>query len=156
MKHVNLADYPLYSWRADVAVPKFADTGHLTVMDANCGICAKSARWLARADKGEQFRIIPLQSPLGKALLFHFEIDADDPTSWLYLENGRARTSMDGMISAGTQLGGLSNGLIVFRILPRFAQDWLYRVLARNRYKWFGHADLCALPDPEVQKRLLQ
>jgi predicted DCC family thiol-disulfide oxidoreductase YuxK len=35
-------------------------------------------------------------------------------------------------------------------------QDILYRAVARNRYRLFGSADLCTLPDPEVQKRLLK
>jgi predicted DCC family thiol-disulfide oxidoreductase YuxK len=42
------------------------------------------------------------------------------------------------------------------RLLPRPAQDWLYRRLARNRYRLFGRTDICALPDPELRARLME
>jgi predicted DCC family thiol-disulfide oxidoreductase YuxK len=35
-------------------------------------------------------------------------------------------------------------------------RDSLYAWLARNRHRLFGRADLCALPDPAFQKRLLR
>jgi predicted DCC family thiol-disulfide oxidoreductase YuxK len=45
-----------------------------------------------------------------------------------------------------------------FRICPilrRSLQDWLYRRIARNRYSIFGHANVCAMPDPALKQRLL-
>ena len=44
----------------------------------------------------------------------------------------------------------------VLRILPRGLRNWLYRRFARNRYRLFGRADMCALPDPAFQRRLLR
>jgi predicted DCC family thiol-disulfide oxidoreductase YuxK len=52
-------------------------------------------------------------------------------------------------------LGGIWKGLVILQVLPRWLQDALYRVVARNRYRLFGTAELCSLPDPEVQKRLM-
>jgi predicted DCC family thiol-disulfide oxidoreductase YuxK len=34
-------------------------------------------------------------------------------------------------------------------------RDGLYRLVARNRYRWFGRTDICAMPDPGVRKRLM-
>jgi len=42
------------------------------------------------------------------------------------------------------------------RVFPRPTRDWLYRRLTRNRYRLFGRAEMCALPDPELQSRLMQ
>lgn len=97
-----------------------------------------------------------MQSELGSALLRHFGMDPNDPTSWLYLSDGRAFGEIDGMIRVAQQLGGVWRMLAVLRIMPRGFQAWIYARLARNRYRVFGTGDLCALPDPEVQKRLLQ
>lgn len=44
----------------------------------------------------------------------------------------------------------------MFRIIPKFLQYTLYQFVASNRYRLFGTADLCAVADAEVQKRLLQ
>lgn len=145
-----------YSHRDDPAVPDFPDAGAVTVMDAHCAICARGARWIARNDRCGEFRIVPVQSSLGAALLTHYNLDPDDPVSWLYLEDGHVHTSLDAVIRVGRRLGGIWRALTLFLILPRTCRDRLYNTIARNRYRWFGQADMCAMPDPEVQKRILQ
>ncbi|NIZ59666.1 DUF393 domain-containing protein [Sedimentitalea sp. CY04] len=144
-----------YSYRNDKTVPQFKDTGPLCVMDARCSLCARGAAWIARNDKTQAFRIIPMQSDLGGALLIHYSMDPEDPTSWLFLENGQGHASLDALIRVGQRLGGVWRLLSVLHILPGGLRDALYRTVARNRYRWFGTTDLCNLPDPEVQKRLM-
>lgn len=145
-----------YSYRIDPAVQGMPDGEVFTVMDAQCSLCAKGAAWIARYDKACAFQIIPLQSDLGAALMDHYGLDAADPASWLFIEQGRAFHSLDAFMRAGWRLGGIWRGLVVLRVLPRSAQDALYGLVARNRYRLFGRTDLCNLPNPEVQKRLVQ
>lgn len=142
-----------YSFR-DIA--QIDHNGPICVMDARCALCARGARWIARNDKDHAFRIVPLQSDLGRALLTHYGIDADDPASWLLLEHGLPHVACDAVIRTGGLLGGVWRGLAVLRILPRPILDWLYHLIARNRIAWFGRADMCAMPDKDVQERLLQ
>ena len=144
-----------FSYLRDGAIPEFRTGGVLTVMDAHCSLCARGAAWIARNDTAEEFTIIPLQSPVDMALMRHYGLDPADPVSWLYLEDGRAYSSLDALVRVGWRLGGLWKGLIVLRVLPHRLQDVLYRIVARNRYRLFGTTDLCSLPDPEVRKRLL-
>lgn len=153
---MDLNQFPAGSYLDDPSVPSFDHDGPVTVMDAMCGVCAKGARWIAHADRKEDFRIIPMQSELGMRLLQHYGLDPDDPVSWLYIEDGRAFTSMEAMIRAGRRLGRASRMLVLLRVFPKAIQDGLYRQLARNRYRLAAAADLCAMPDPEVQKRLLR
>lgn len=151
-----LRRHEAYCYLKDDTVPEFLAGDVFTVMDAHCSLCARGAAWIARNDKAEEFRIVPLQSDLGRALMRHYGLDPEDPTSWLYLENGRAYSSLDAFIRVGRRLGGLWSGLTFLRILPKILQDILYRAVARNRYRLFGSTDLCTLPDPEVQKRLIR
>ncbi|MDU8945097.1 thiol-disulfide oxidoreductase DCC family protein [Ovoidimarina sediminis] len=144
-----------YAYRDDPAVPAFDDGGPRTVMDARCGLCAKGARWIAHNDRAGRFRIIPMQSPLGAALFAHFGLDPGDPASWLLIDEGRGYTSLDAIIRTGGHLGGWSAALAAFCILPRPVQDWGYGMVARNRYRLSARVDLCTLPDPAVQERLI-
>lgn len=123
-------------------------------MDAHCALCARGAKWIAHNDHNVEFKIVPSQSELGNALMRHFEMDPADPTSWLYLIDGHAYASLDALVNVGRRLGGVWNVLIALRVIPRGLRDILYRFVARNRYRWFGTADLCGLPDPQVKKRL--
>jgi predicted DCC family thiol-disulfide oxidoreductase YuxK len=145
-----------YSYRIDEEVPPFKDTGPLTVMDGECALCTAGARLIARFDKAEEFRICRTQSELGTALLRHYGLDPDDPESWPYIVDGRAYTSFDGIILAGARLGAAGWVLQPLWLLPRPVQDWLYRRLARNRYRLFGRTDICALPDPERRARRME
>ena len=144
-----------YSHRSDPDVPHFDDTGPRCVMDAHCALCARGARWIARADRRREFRIIPLQSDLGRALMVHYGMDPDDPTSWLYLEDGVPHQSLRAFTRVARRLGGFWHVVRLLNVLPVAVQDPLYRVVARNRYRLFGRGDLCAMPDAQVQERLM-
>ena len=126
-----------------------------TVMDAECSLCAKGAGWIARNDRACEFRIMPAQSEPGRSLLVHYDLDPDDPASWLYIEDGKAFASLDALIQVGLRLGGIWKALIILRLIPSPLRDWMYRLIARNRYRLYGHTELCALPDPEIRKRLV-
>ena len=44
-------------------------------------------------------------------------------------------------------------GLVV---IPRPIRDWVYRLVARNRFRMFGRRDTCRLPMPEERERFLE
>jgi predicted DCC family thiol-disulfide oxidoreductase YuxK len=144
-----------YSYRQDDAVPSFDDSHPIVFMDGECLLCTQAARFIARLDKGGAFRICPVQSLLGTSVLTHYGLEPRDPESWLYLDGGRAHTSIDAMIRAGRRLGGWGWLLTPLAILPRPVQDWLYRRLARSRYRLFGRSDMCAIPDASLRRRLI-
>ena len=109
---------PPYSYRADPAVLTFDDRGPVVFVDGACALCSRSARIVARLDRTGEFRIAPVQGDLGRAVLAHYGLDANDPTSWLYLENGRAYASLDAVIRAGRRLGGLGWLAATLALLP--------------------------------------
>ena len=145
-----------YSYRDDPLVPAFDDSAPLAVMDAECALCSWGARMIHRLDRSGTVRICPVQSPLGAALLRHYGLEAEDPSSWLFIEGGIGHADCDAVIHAGRRLGGAGRLAAPLRLLPRGLRNWLYRRVARNRYHLFGRGDMCALPDPAFQRRLLR
>lgn len=145
---------PDFSWRSDPGVPIFDENRVLVVMDGDCALCSATARRIARLDRADRVRICTAQSPLGRALLAHYDLSPDDPDSWLMLEAGRAYGSLDAVIRLFPALSGRYAALRVLRVLPPVMQDWLYARIARNRYH-FGKTDICTLPDPELRRRLV-
>jgi predicted DCC family thiol-disulfide oxidoreductase YuxK len=145
-----------HSYRDDPTVPPFDDSAPVAVMDAQCAICSWGARMIHRLDRAGTTRICPIQSPLGTALLQHYGLDPKDPTSWLFLDDGHPHKDFDAVLHAGRLYGGLGHLTFALRVLPKPLRDWLYTRLARNRYRLFGRADLCALPDPALQRRILR
>ncbi|MGF1501465.1 MAG: thiol-disulfide oxidoreductase DCC family protein [Paracoccaceae bacterium] len=148
---------PPYSYRDDPAVPGLPDAGPIFFVDGDCALCSRWARIVARRDKAGIARICPVQSPTGRAVIAHYGLDADDPTTWLYLEDGKAFDGIPGIVAAGRRLGGWLRPLaaVLARVPPGLGA-WLYARMARNRYTLLGRADLCALPDPEIRARLIR
>ena len=144
-----------YAYRDDPSVPLFDDGGPVVILDATCARCSAGARLISFFDGKHQFRFCPVRTPTGRAVLRHFGLDPEDPESWLYLADGRAYTSLDAIIRAGARVGGIGWLFQVFQVFPKPIQDWMYQRLARNRYRIFGHKDMCAVPDPALRARLI-
>lgn len=145
-----------YSFRDDPAVPGFDDGRIVVVMDAECALCSRAARRIAKLDEDDRVRIAPMQGVLGRALLVHYGLDPDDSASWLLIEDGRAWGSLEGMAMLFPRLHWAYAPARLVWLLPMWLRDWIYARIARNRYAVFGQGDLCALPDPQVQRRLLR
>lgn len=109
-----------------------------------------------RLDRSGTVRICPVQTPLGAALLRHYGLVPEDPSSWLFIDNGVAHRDFEAVLHAGRSFGGWARLTGALRAVPGPLRNWLYRRLARNRYAVFGRADMCGLPDPAFQKRLLR
>ena len=128
----------------------------LIVVDAQCALCGGGARWIAHRDNDQRFRIVPMQSALGRHLFRQHGIDPDDPASWLYLEDGKPLTGMEAWARVGQVIGGLARLLTLLLLIPRPLRDRLYSFVARNRIRFFGRDDLCRMPDPAIAQRLMQ
>ncbi|TCL00330.1 putative DCC family thiol-disulfide oxidoreductase YuxK [Shimia isoporae] len=128
----------------------------LLVMDGQCALCSRAARFIAAHDSDDRVRISPAQSELGQALLLHFGMKPDDPDSWLMLEGGMAYGSLDAVLRLARQLHWGFAVLAPLGWLPVGVQDWIYARIARNRYAVFGRDDLCALPSEALRRRLVE
>lgn len=145
-----------FSYRDDLNIAAFDDTAPIAVMDAECALCSWGAQMIHRLDRTGTVRICPVQSALGNALLQHYGLGPNDPTSWLFLHNGNAHVDFEAVIYAGEHFGGWGRLVSALRIFPKPLRNWLYQRVARNRYAMFGRGDICALPDPAFQRRLIK
>lgn len=142
-----------YSYRDDPAVPAFDDTKALFVFDGICVLCSGGASWIMRRDHKAGVNFTPAQEALGQALYAHYGVEMDE--SYLLIANGRAYTASRGYLELCRILGGWWHVLRITAIIPERLRDWLYAIIARNRYRWFGKADYCALLTEEQRKRLV-
>ena len=142
-----------YAYRNDPAVPAFDDSRALFVFDGTCVLCSGGASWLMRQARGETVRFASAQTLLGQALFRHFGLDPDE--TYLLVEGGRGWHRSDGYLRLCAVLGGPWRLLRATAIVPRPLRDWVYDQVARNRYRWFGRAEQCALLTPDQRARLL-
>ena len=134
--------------------------GAIIVFDGICVLCNGWVDFLLKHDRRARYRFAAMQGDTGHALLATYGLDPDDPVSFLLIEHDRGsapRVSTDTVairrVLAG--LGGVWRLATLSVLVPPFVRDPLYRVVARNRYRWFGRHEACRLPDPAQAHRFL-
>ena len=126
----------------------------VVVFDGICVLCNGWVRFLLKRDRG-RYRFAAMQSESGRALLSAHGLDADDPSSFLLVEDGRAWTDTDAIRRVLSSLGGTWRIAALIALVPRSVRDPLYRVIARNRYRWFG-TTACTVPTDAQRSRFVQ
>lgn len=123
--------------------------------DGECNLCNRSIQFILKRDRKDRFRFASLQGSTAKSLLADFVQDIELNKSIILLENGRFYLRSDAALRIAKHLDGFWPLLYGFMIIPTFIRNTLYNYIARNRYKWFGKADHCLIPVPELDHKFL-
>lgn len=116
--------------------------------DGHCNLCNRSVDFLIRKDREGVLRYGSLQGETAKAVVPEFAQEKGLSTVVLVDEAGKhVRSSAVGraLKALGGGWGFLGSLLL---LIPRPVRDWGYRMVARNRMKWFGQRETCRLPSP--------
>jgi predicted DCC family thiol-disulfide oxidoreductase YuxK len=132
-----------------------APANPLVLFDGVCNLCNRSVQTILRHDRQARFRFASLQSPLGEKLRGELGIDREKVDSVILVEGGRWYKESDAALRIANGLGGFWKAFGVFRLVPRPLRNAAYRLIARNRYRWFGKTETCWVPTPELRGRFL-
>jgi len=130
--------------------------GPVILFDGVCNLCAWSVRFVIARDPRGVFRFAPLQSEPGRRLLREHGLDETAMDSFVLVEGPRAWRESDAALRVCRELSGSWRFLALLLALPRLLRDPLYRLVARNRLRWFGRSDRCLVPSPELRSRFLE
>jgi predicted DCC family thiol-disulfide oxidoreductase YuxK len=144
-----------FSYRSDPAVPKFPDDRPIIIFDGHCALCSNWARFVLRHDAKGVYRLLPAQSPLGRALYIHYGLRPEDYETNILVADGVAWFKSEGSIRMAEGLGWPWSLAAGFRILPRPWRDALYNLVARNRLRLFGKREACYMREPGYEDRFL-
>ena len=135
--------------------PNGQDLEHpIIFFDGVCGMCNRFVDMALRVDGRGVFRFAPLQGETAKKLL---PLLLQDPQEWsmVYVDERGIHDQSDASLEVYRRLGGLWWLLSLARFVPPAIRHRLYRVIARNRYRWFGRRETCRLPRPHERERFL-
>jgi len=129
----------------------------VVLFDGVCNLCDRTVRFVLEHDRSGRIRFAPLQSTYARVLLKQHGYELrDPPESILVYDGGLLHAGSSGAVRIARALPFPWKLLAVFWIVPRPFRDWVYRFVARNRYRWFGRQDTCALPDPRWKSRFIE
>lgn len=114
--------------------------------DGVCGLCNQAVDFVIRRDRAHQIRFAPLQGETASRLLGPQA--AGDPDTMVFLDQtGRRFERSDAAVQILKRIGGgwgLAGRLLW--LIPRPVRNIGYRIVASNRYRWFGRKESCRMP----------
>ena len=125
------------------------------IFDGICNLCSHSVQFILRHEAKSEILFASLQSTSGARLLREFNFNPDDAKSFVLISCGNAYVKSTAAIRVARQLRGAWKLLAAAWVVPRPLRDYLYDVVARNRYRWFGQLEVCMVPTPELASRFL-
>ncbi len=127
----------------------------VVLFDGVCNLCNGAVKFIIRHDKKKVFLFASLQSEAGQKLLGQYNFPADEHSTSILIDKGKAYTRSTGSLMVEKKLNGLWPVLYSYIIIPAFIRDSIYNWISTNRYKWFGKKETCIVPTPELKARFL-
>jgi len=117
----------------------------LLYFDGVCVLCNYSIRFILARDHQKIFKVGYIQNGTK-----HRDLD-----SFILVHKGKRYDYSTAVIKSLILLGGVYNLALILFIIPKKVRDYMYRYLAKNRYKWFGKYDSCPLPPKDWKDRMI-
>ena len=128
----------------------------IILYDGHCMLCSRFVQHVLRHDDRMFFRFCPIQSNKANDLLNKAGYtDPVDLTTMLLIAPTGVQTESTAALTILSRLKGLSPLLGLGWLLPAFARDAMYRLVARNRIRVFGARTECFLPNASWSDRLI-
>ena len=123
--------------------------------DGVCNFCSFWVRFVIRRDPSGKFHFAPLQSPPSREACRRLGLPEEPLQSVILKEDGRYFTQSTASLRILRELTGLWPLMVVFIVVPAPVRNLVYKLIATNRYRWFGKNDSCFVPTLEIRSRFL-
>jgi len=131
------------------------DPSKIVLFDGVCNLCEGSVQFLLKRDRQKVLHYASLQSDSGGKLLARTGLDERFLKSIVFIDEGEAFTESDAVLRICKYLPQPWKASQYFRFIPKWIRDPVYRLIARNRYRWFGKKEQCMIPEAGVKERFL-
>ncbi len=125
----------------------------IMMFDGVCNFCSGSVLFSLPRLINDSVRFCPMQSGPGQTTLKNLGFPLDTFETFIFISKGNIHTKSDAVIQLSKKLnqpwptlGKLVEGI------PKGFRDWLYMLVAKNRYKILGKKNKCLVPTKSIRK----
>lgn len=127
----------------------------IVVFDAQCLLCNGWVQFLLRHDRRSTLQFAAIQGAAGRRLLADAGLQPQGLQTLLLVDAGQSWQHTGAILRILHALGWPWRLAWAAWLVPAPLRDGLYRLIARNRYRWFGRSAQCMLPDAAQAARFL-
>jgi predicted DCC family thiol-disulfide oxidoreductase YuxK len=128
----------------------FMTPNHLVIFDGVCNLCNGTVQFIIRHDKKKRFSFASNQSDAGQKVLEQAGFAAMSQSSVVYVRHGVAHVKSKAALLILKDLGCCWNFFYILIVVPAFVRDFIYDLIAKNRYRIFGRRESCMVPTRET------
>lgn len=126
------------------------------LFDGVCNLCNGAVNFVIKHDKKEKFYFASLQSDYGQEILASLSLQSNELKTLIYQDGDEIYFKSEAIIRICKDAGGWLKIAVLGYVFPLFIRDFIYKLIANNRYKLFGKREECIIPDKRIQKRFLE
>jgi predicted DCC family thiol-disulfide oxidoreductase YuxK len=116
-------------------------TKNIVFYDGDCLLCSRTILFLLKKDKKKKLLFAPLSGITSRS---YPTMNSDEfKNTLVFLKKDVFLTESSGVLSILQFLPFPWKLLSVFRFIPPVIRNSVYKIVAKNRYKWFGRKENC-------------
>ena len=123
------------------------------LFDGHCVLCSRAVNYILRHEREPNIHFVAITSHKGREIARAHDIDPDNPSTFLFIEDGIAYAASDAIFAFMKHLHGPPKYLGWLRVIPRPLRDFIYQRIANNRYRIFGKTEACLVPSAQTRER---
>lgn len=111
--------------------------------------------FIIKRDAKDIFRFASLQSEEAKKITKKFNFDNSSLNTFILVADEKLFTKSTAALLVSKELKSPAKIIFPLIILPKFFRDFVYDMIAKNRYRIFGKRDTCRIPTEEEKRKFL-
>ena len=124
------------------------EKAQVVVFDGPCTLCNKSVDWIHNRDSQKTFHFASLTSTWARA---HIPEHLKQEDTVVLFSNGQFYIRSKAALLILTQIPGYG-WTRVFYLVPTFFRDFIYKIIAKTRYRFFGQGYCTFVSDERILK----
>ena len=110
---------------------------NIVLFDGLCNLCNNTVSFLIKYDKKNNLHFAAQQTNAGVKIM-NQHLVKQDSRSVIFIKDASVYYKSDAIIEIAKLLSGWPRIAILAVIFPKFLRNWVYNLVAQNRYKIFG------------------
>lgn len=119
------------------------NTKRVLIYDGTCNLCNFWINFITKKDKKKLFLFLASSSPESKVLIKKYELESLVVDTIILIKDEKTYIKSEAILEVFKDLGSVFYIFTIFKILPLSFRDYLYTLIAKNRYKIFGKQKSC-------------
>jgi len=112
------------------------------LFDGDCNLCNRTVKFISKRNQNNIISLLPLQSESAKELIAERNIDAN-VDSVIFIDENAVYYQSKAILAIFKKLNKPYKIIAqIASVFPESLLNFLYRMVAKNRYRWFGKAKI--------------